>query len=436
MAYDITGNQRLIARGGAGLFYDRPAGNSIYAQVQNPPTVLNQTVRYTELQSLASGLTTTAAPTLSVYQYASGLPSTWQWNGGIQMLLPWATALDVEYTGQHAYNLVETYDLNGVDFGSAFLAANQDPTLSSPIPGGAAVQADQMRAFRGFSTITQAVPRGYLTAHTLQMSVNRRFRNGFSFGFNDAILLSQKGSTAARLQHNADGTYSERADQAQADQLLGNFIPVRQTLKGNFVWALPKIQSSEPVLRTLGYIANDWQVSGVWTGTTGAAYTVGVSYQNGSGNQNITGSPTYGGRVQIVGNTGSGCSSDPLRQFTAAGFTGPAVGSVGLESGADYLRGCFQSAFDTALARTIRIRGDKQLQLRLDVFNVLNQAIVTGRNTTVSLASPLDATMTNLPYDASGNVVASRSLPKNAGFGVANAYQAPRTLQAQIRFSF
>jgi hypothetical protein len=44
--------------------------------------------------------------------------------------------------------------------------------------------------------------------------------------------------------------------------------------------------------------------------------------------------------------------------------------------------------------------------------------------------------MTNLPFDANGNVVAARSLPKNAGFGVATAYQAPRTLQAQIRFSF
>jgi hypothetical protein len=44
--------------------------------------------------------------------------------------------------------------------------------------------------------------------------------------------------------------------------------------------------------------------------------------------------------------------------------------------------------------------------------------------------------MVNLPYDASGTPVATRSQPKNAGFGVATAYQAPRTLQAQIRFSF
>ena len=438
-AYDITGHQTLIARGGAGLFYDRPSGNSIYPQVQNPPTIRNLTVRYTDLQSLSSGLQTEAPPTLSVFQYESGLPSTWQWNGGIQMMLPWATALDVEYTGQHAYNIVENVDINGVDFGAAYLGGNQDPTLSSATPGAAAVQADQMRAFRGFSTITQARARGWITAHTLQMSINRRFRDGLSFGFNDTILLSQKGSTTARLQHNADGSFTERPDQAQADELLGNFVPTRHTLKGNFVWALPKLRGESAPVKTIGYVTNGWQLSGVWSANTGSAYTVGVSYQGGAtgnGNQNITGSPTYGGRVRLVGPIGSGCSGDPLRQFTASGFAGPLTNSVGLESGADYLRGCFQSAFDMALARTIPIHGGKQFQLRLDVFNAFNQSIVTGRNTTMSLASPLDGTVTNLPFDAQGNPVAARSLPKNAGFGVANAYQAPRTMQLQLRFAF
>jgi hypothetical protein len=32
--------------------------------------------------------------------------------------------------------------------------------------------------------------------------------------------------------------------------------------------------------------------------------------------------------------------------------------------------------------------------------------------------------------------VSSRSKPSNAGFGMANAWQDPRTIQAQIRFSF
>ena len=70
------------------------------------------------------------------------------------------------------------------------------------------------------------------------------------------------------------------------------------------------------------------------------------------------------------------------------------------------------------------------------MFNAPNQAIVTGRNTTLNVASPTDPTPKNLPYDAGGNTVASLSLPKNAGFGVANAYQTPRTVQVQLRFSF
>jgi hypothetical protein len=112
------------------------------------------------------------------------------------------------------------------------------------------------------------------------------------------------------------------------------------------------------------------------------------------------------------------------------------VGSLGLESGSDYLRGCFQSALDLSIARNIKFPGNRQFQLRVDVFNAPNQAIVTGRNTTLSVASPVNPTPANLPYDAGGNTIASLSLPKNAGFGVANAYQAPRTVQVQLRFAF
>ena len=61
---------------------------------------------------------------------------------------------------------------------------------------------------------------------------------------------------------------------------------------------------------------------------------------------------------------------------------------------------------------------------------------ITGRFSTLNVASPLDPTPQNLPYDASGNTVVAKSLPKNAGFGVANAYQTARSAQVQLRFSF
>jgi hypothetical protein len=67
----------------------------------------------------------------------------------------------------------------------------------------------------------------------------------------------------------------------------------------------------------------------------------------------------------------------------------------------------------------------------------LVSATRVGRNTTLNLASPSDpVTATNLPFDASGNLIASRSLPRGAGFGVANSYQPPRNIQVQVRFSF
>ena len=65
---------------------------------------------------------------------------------------------------------------------------------------------------------------------------------GLSFGFNDTIVLQKKGSTGARLQHNPDGTFVERPDQDQADELLGNYVATRHRFKGNFVWDLPGLK--------------------------------------------------------------------------------------------------------------------------------------------------------------------------------------------------
>ena len=437
MAFDLTGRQTVVLRGGGGLFYDRPSGNSIYGQIQNPPTIRNLTLRYAGLQSLSGGLTTEAPPALSVYQYRSGLPATWQWNTGVQIMLPKSTVLDMAYTGERAYNLVENVDINAVDFGAAFLPANQDSTQTNPLPGAAVVPTDQMRAFRGFSGITQAIPRGWLIAHTLELSVTRRFTRGLAFGLNDTILLSQRGSTSARLQHNPDGSFFERPDQKDADRLLGDFIPTRHFFKGNFVWEVPGTKRGDTSgAQALKWLTNDWRFSGVWTATTGGAYTLGISYQGGGGNQNITGSPNYGGRARILGNTGSGCAGDIHRQFKTAAFTGPSVGSVGLESSSDYLRGCFFQALDFAIARELRVGESRRLQFRVDIFNAPNEARLTGRNTTLNLVSPLDQTITNLPFDASGTLIPSRSQPKNAGLGVATAFQGSRTLQAQIRFVF
>jgi hypothetical protein len=313
-----------------------------------------------------------------------------------------------------------------------------------------------MRAFRGYSGITQNVSRGWVNYHSLQLSFTRRFRNGISWGFNDTIGLSSRGSTAARLQHNADGTVGYRSDQAQADDLL-QVDPLRHIMKANFVWDLPDLKSSEGALRAVGFVVNDWQLSGIWTASSqpnanppSHPYAVNYSYQGGGSSVNLTGSPDYGARVRIVGDPGSGCSNDPYRQFNTAAFQGPLPNSVGLESGAGYLHGCFASALDLSIARNIPLGGGRNLQIRADLFNAPNAAGITNRNATLVLSSPSDPVTNAAPvFDPvtgllnngvnllpNGSVSPDRSKPKNAGFGVATGYQAPRNVQLQVRFSF
>jgi hypothetical protein len=54
----------------------------------------------------------------------------------------------------------------------------------------------------------------------------------------------------------------------------------------------------------------------------------------------------------------------------------------------------------------------------------------------MTAASPTDPTFQNLPFDSAGRLIAARSLPRSAGFGMVNGYQGARTLQAWLRFTF
>jgi hypothetical protein len=354
------------------------------------------------------------------------------------MMLPFSMALDVAYTGQHSFGFPQATNINAIDIGTAFLPENQDRTTTSTTPGAASIAAqnqDLARFYRGFSGISVQQAIQNRTYHSIQLSLQRRLRNGIAFGFADTMGLYDRQTVALRLQHNADGTVSVRSDQAKAEELLGNNNPQAHIMRANFIWQLPKLAPSAGAMRVLGHVVNDWSLSGIWTGATPSAYTVSSTYQ-GFNNVNITGSPDYAPRVRVTGDPGSGCSSDPHRQFNTAAFQGPLVGSDGLESGNDYLKGCFINQMDLSIARTVKLGGSRSLQLRVDMFNAFNQAGITNRNTTLQLNSPTDQTARNLPFDANGNLISSFSLPRGAGFGVATGYQDPRTMQIQLRFQF
>jgi hypothetical protein len=447
-AYDVRGDQRVVVRGAVGLFYDRPEGNSVFNQISNPPYSEAGTVRYGTLQNLGTGRLTQTPPTLFIFQYDAEIPSSLQWNVGTQFALPWASALDVSYVGQRGINLLRSQeatatgtnaiDINAVDFGAAFLPENQDPTLpASAVPGARAKSTDLLRPYQGLGAINIQWPRNYDLYHSLQTSFNRRFRNGLQFGLNYTLGLSYTGDvvTPLRLQHAADGSFSIRADQAEQDELMKQMPLRRHTIKGSFVWDMPDLDRSGG-LKALSYVTNDWQLSGIFTAGSQLPYEITYSYQTGGENINLTGSPSYAARTVLTGDPGSGCRSDEYAQFDTSVFRGPTYGSLGLESGRNYMSGCVDKTVDLAVARNFPIGGGRNIQLRADVFNVFNAVVINSRVTQLQLTTPTEQAVRNSQFNADGTINAARVQPRNAGFGAANGAQDMRSVQIQLRFQF
>ncbi|MGH9309955.1 MAG: hypothetical protein ACRD1U_11310, partial [Vicinamibacterales bacterium] len=442
MAYDLTGTQTTVLRAGGGLYYDRPDGNTVFSIPGNPPIATAQDLRYGQLQTLGQGLTTSPIPSLVVFQYDAQVPASWQWQVGVQRALPWALSADVSYVGNHGFNRLgsfqggSTVNLNSIDMGSAYLPQNQDPTKApNSLAGANAYSTNLLRPYPGLGNINQQTTEFSDTYHSLQLSLNRRFRNGFSFGANYTGQLSFTGNTGLqkRLEHAADGSISVRADQDAYEELNANLGGRTHYFKGNAIWALPHVPQSFG--RVAGLILNDWQLASVFTLASGEPYDLTFSYQN-IGSVNLTGSPDYAARIVYVGDPGSGCSSDRYRQFNVAAVTGPTFGSVGMESGRNILRDCADKFVDMAISRDIRLGGNRTLEFRLDVYNVFNTVVFDDFNSNISFDNPTNMNILNSQTLPDGSLNPQRLTPRTAGFGAAERARPLRSMQVQVRFSF
>jgi hypothetical protein len=250
-AWDVRGNHAMVVRGGFGNFYDRTNINNMYGIVKNPPFSQQTTMRYGFLQTLSASLAPNPASGLSAVQYDYPMPISSQWNIGVQMTMPFSMVIDVAYTGQHSANGQSSVNINNIDLGAAFLPKNQNPvaapsaTSTDPTTSYASTNPDVIRFYQGYGAISMVGTNLHRTYHSLQVFVNRRLKNGLSFGFFDVMGLYDQQNAPPRLQHNADGTVTIRSDQAKADELLGNQNPQAHILRGNFTWKLPRLTGTD-----------------------------------------------------------------------------------------------------------------------------------------------------------------------------------------------
>jgi len=423
VVYDLTGQGRTILRGGYGIFYDRPQGNMVFDMISNAPGVLNSRLDFGTLQTV-SAAGSGPDPTLSLSPTAFDFkpPRVEQWNFGIQHKLPGEVILDLAYVGSDSSDLLRQVQINALPFGATFKPQNQDPTRApSSVPGSSALPNDFLRPYQGYGGIRMWDYSGYSNYHGLQTSVTRRFDGGFMFsGFwvwSKALGINST-DFAAGVPNLTD------AETRRLDYSLLDYDRTHNILL-NAIYQMRSFTSN----KALGYAINDWMVSGAYRWTSGRPYTVNFQIP-GVDSRNLTGTDTPNARIVLTCDPGKGYSGDPYVQLNTSCFAPPQPGSDGAESARFFVRTAPLNNLDLSISKKVAIVGTSNFEFRVDLFNALNHTQITGVNSTANFASLSDRTITNLPFDASGN------LTQRNGFGTVNSVAPPRSIQMVMRVTF
>ena len=353
--------------------------------------------------------------------------------------------LDTAYVGGQSRHLQDNRNLNPVPYGAAFLPQNQDPTLVATQPkallGNNALLASFLRPLQGYGQIQLYESAAISNYNALQVSLNRRAANGLFLGIAYTYSKTLTNATSDTAQVRADNL-TRLADYGPAN------FDRRQVFAANYVYMLPKLRLGN---RFTQAITNGWQFSGVISAATGSPFTPqfsisGVSSQNITGNV-VASSPFESARVGYV----LGCnpytnSSNPWNRLNTACFTAPQPGSIGLESGLNWLYYPGYIDFDMSLQKEFAIREKARFQFRMDAFNVFNHPKFIYLNSTINFAGsyPNGEAVANAPYNSAGVLVNQNGFGAVAApTGTSNTNGAgtpsvanPRILQLVVRIQF
>jgi hypothetical protein len=425
-------NDKTIARGGYGLYYINVVGisNSDGFSVQTAPITSldgDRTPTFALSNPFPQGLLQAPGSSLGLQTFLGRNPSfsnpdfinpyVHQFSLGVQRQLPWRTTVELTYVGSRTRQ--EQNRWGGFNEPPVELRNQCDPSiggrpafcnelLPNPffgVPGfeGTArftsptlTRYELSRPFPQFTGITMLDRNdGRIWYNSAQVMANKRVSDGISLAgtYTWSKMIEENGGGNQIGGNNTTNPTITEVDRVVQRSPYESDRRHRVTISG--VYQLPFgrdrrfMAQANPVLDA---IAGGWEVAGMWLFNSGRPWGLpqNVYYVRDATIRNVNfNDPRVFRAVQpCVAQMSDAGVVTMLGYSVAAGCTQPnfiirpnvTYTAAGTQFRDDQIRRPPFYQFDINFAKTTRIAGDVRLQIRLELYNVLNQVIYDERN--------------------------------------------------------
>lgn len=395
-AYDVFGDGKTAIRGGFGMFYSpiipgTDIGSSgTYAVQVNPPFQYNPVEYYGTFGTLFSTQGLLGPSTVMGIVPANINQTTYNFSFGVQREIGFRTVLDVAYVGALGRHLLQSVNINQVEYGAHF--TNIDPTTKTALPD------NFDRPYPGYNTINMYEANGNSSYHSLQVQGKRRFSHGLQFGavwtwskFMD--YTDNDGNTIATYLNPAVWNYGKSTGYDHTHIVSLNFL--YDLPRASKLWNAKFVKAA----------FDAWQLSGVASFIDGSPNGISYSLLNGA---DVTGGGD-GSRVVMIANPILSSGQRSLsRYFNTAAVVAPVIGSIG-NAPKDVFRGPGIENWDLSFTKNIPVREKISFQVRWEMYNAFNHPSFQGVNTSASFAAPGSITQLNGQF---GQITSTNGQPR------------------------
>ncbi len=272
-------NEKLVLRGGFGIYFTHPPVNDAFQLIVNPPFFSRQT-NVAALNNLATLQVPFNPPSNEVFPNfvqrvpGGGLtinsispdwktPYTEQWNVGIQYALNSATSFQIGYVGTRSRRIETTNQIN-----QAGLASPANP-INGEVTNTVANAINRVPVLGiAPSGLNQAQWTGYSNYNSLQATVTRRLSHGVQFGASYTYGKTLTDITGVGTFPLGGGVYNNQFDPRNGYGPAD--FDTRNRFVANYLWNLPNFHSNEGIV---GKALSGWGFSGVVVVQSGPALT-------------------------------------------------------------------------------------------------------------------------------------------------------------------